>query len=1672
MMKQLNPLRYLFLTCIGLFSINPVVFCQQWDPNYSIGTVTGKYVFNYNQVPDQLIEIVSPVYTATTLSYQWESSSSPGFETFSVLGNQSNYSFPPPPSGCLAQTTYYRRKVIKTSGDYVYSNIIKLQLASINWENLNYIREHDVITTGINTDWKAVDQLTVGQKLQTTTYLDGLGRPIEKVSRETATPSSGTLWGDMVQFSQYDVYGREPKQYLPYTIQYTTATNTESGKYKTTPTTAQSQYYASVYNETFPYSNITFDGSPLNRVGNIKSPGTSWANAAGNSATYDVNSVNDNVQIFTIGYNSGDIPQSLDAYPAKTLFETTKTDENGYRVVEYTNKSGQLVLKKVEIGDAPTVAHSEWICTYYVYDDFGLLRYVLQPEAVKYLDANAWSFAGTFGQRILDEMCFRYEYDDKGRTILKKAPGAQPLQMIYDSRDRVVFMRDGNQAAKATPEWTTNLYDELDRVVITTLYNTSKSIANLQTDINNAVDISTVTIANSGGPIIDLVVDTREPGISTYSASNSITFTADAGGSFASFDNDNFVAQIDATAVTPVITTTVALFDNPILASDLNNSSVTTILKYQYYDNYSFTSVKSFDNNFDNTTAYSNSDPNVIPIASSKRTLSYPTGSLVRVLGTNTFLASTEYYDEKGRHIQMIEDNIKGGQDVTTFQYHFDGRLLSAHSRHSTDYSGYSNFSILTKNLFDKIGRITSIQKKYATNAFKTITTYDYDDMGRLKTKHLDPGYTGSGKNEMEALTYSYNIHNEITGINKDYARKTSGKYDKWGNFFGLYIGYDDNTIFANKQLDGHVTGLLWNTQGDDAQRKYDYTYDKAGRLTSAIFKEKQNPNDIWDNSKMDFPITGSSGKITYDLNGNLLSMLQKGVLPGTSAPVEIDNLAYTYTAYTNKLIKVTDGTAQTATNGQSGDFKDGTNSNNDYVYDDNGNMTTDNNKKINGITYNFLDKPELIPITGKGTIKIVYDAEGNKLQKIFTPQTGTAITTTYINEFVYQGDALQYINFEEGRIRVMTPVSQGNGYDALTIDGNMTLPNGKEGVYDFFIRDYQENVRVILTEEIHTGSNQCTMETARAGTEEPIFGQVDASGQVTANNEVVKTRFAVTDIPGQTSGGGWQNANIGNYVSRLGNLPASKTGPNVLLKVMAGDVINATTQYFYKNTVTNTAGTTSLPQDILNSLLQAILGSSSTTGLVKGGATNISSQLSGNGSFTSITEPDASNATGNNPKAYLTIIFFDERFNYVSTGSAFTRVPINTAGSSNLSLTLPNVKAPKNGYAYVYISNESNEPVYFDNFHVGLNRGRIIEEDHYYAYGLKIAGISSQKLGDVNEGYLDNKNLYNDKELFDDADLDWYDYGFRNYDAQIGRFTQLDPLTFNYPHYTPYQYAGNEPIANVDLDGLEPSTVISEAQNIANGFTMASRNLSEVILPAVPSKVITNAYRNVATMVAENAAKLGIGALRSSIPSGPKPPLPIKPKPQPQLLPSSSRQTYLSPASQLFQWQKDANSIKQKDDRLNLGLDPETGKRPFDFSNLDKANDNLVEPLVYGALMETGAGEVEEVLSLLRGSTQIGSRALFSGAGTEKRAIEAGYSTLSQTRAGQNLMKLTEGMPYYPGSQAYKMWGRISKVWVQGASGEVPIFQNGTMPLRSVLSEYEFPELLKNPNVTNIKFN
>ena len=85
-----------------------------------------------------------------------------------------------------------------------------------------------------------------------------------------------------------------------------------------------------------------------------------------------------------------------------------------------------------------------------------------------------------------------------------------------------------------------------------------------------------------------------------------------------------------------------------------------------------------------------------------------------------------------------------------------------------------------------------------------------------------------------------------------------------------------------------------------------------------------------------------------------------------------------------------------------------------------------------------------------------------------------------------------------------------------------------------------------------------------------------------------------------------------------------------------------------------------------------------------------------------------------------------------------------------------------------------------------------------YYPFGLEMASRT----------YQDSLYRYgfNGKEKDQQGEwgLNHYDYGFRIYNPALGRFLSVDPLTREYPWYTPYQFAGNKPIEKVDLDGLE----------------------------------------------------------------------------------------------------------------------------------------------------------------------------------------------------------------------------------------------------------------------------
>lgn len=310
----------------------------------------------------------------------------------------------------------------------------------------------------------------------TVTYYDGLGRPVQQI----AGKQSGT-GKDIITHIEYDGFSRQPKEYLPY------AATTDNLAFDASAQANTVAFYntAAFENTINPYSEKFFEASPLSRVMKQGAPGTPWLGNTGNDNdrtvkfAYLLNTSEDAVKNFTATTTWNSATKVYDialatgtAYGVGKLYKTITQDENKASAVytgttvssklntteEFKNQQGQLLLKRTfnqEHGQ-PVVA----LDTYYVYDQFGNLTYVLPPLAT-----------GTITQTILDKLCYQYKYDSRNRMAEKKLPGKAWEFMVYDSQDRIVATGPAlNPWGSGTTGWMVNKYDAFGRVAYTGWY--------------------------------------------------------------------------------------------------------------------------------------------------------------------------------------------------------------------------------------------------------------------------------------------------------------------------------------------------------------------------------------------------------------------------------------------------------------------------------------------------------------------------------------------------------------------------------------------------------------------------------------------------------------------------------------------------------------------------------------------------------------------------------------------------------------------------------------------------------------------------------------------------------------------------------------------------------------------------------------------------------------------------------------------------------------------------------------------------------------------------------------------------------------------------------------------------------------------------------------------------
>ncbi|WP_222165492.1 RHS repeat-associated core domain-containing protein [Edaphocola aurantiacus] len=85
--------------------------------------------------------------------------------------------------------------------------------------------------------------------------------------------------------------------------------------------------------------------------------------------------------------------------------------------------------------------------------------------------------------------------------------------------------------------------------------------------------------------------------------------------------------------------------------------------------------------------------------------------------------------------------------------------------------------------------------------------------------------------------------------------------------------------------------------------------------------------------------------------------------------------------------------------------------------------------------------------------------------------------------------------------------------------------------------------------------------------------------------------------------------------------------------------------------------------------------------------------------------------------------------------------------------------------------------------------------------------------------------------------------YKARMQDTRVAKFLSLDPLSQKFPMLTPYQFASNNPILNVDLDGLE-GVSYRVVKLMPNGFKLPTQRVIETdVYVAVNNNGANGAY-------------------------------------------------------------------------------------------------------------------------------------------------------------------------------------------------------------------------------------
>ncbi|MGG5211115.1 DUF6443 domain-containing protein, partial [Chryseobacterium sp. MIQD13] len=655
------------------------------------------------------------------------------------------------------------------------------------------------------------------KKSETVQYFDGLGRPVQTIAIK-ATP----LGRDVVTPSEYDSKGREAKSYLPVP-----QSSTQNGAIYANPLgNASSAGYG---NEKI-YAEKIYDNIYTGRVNQMIPAGTAWSQKPVNMG-YDTNAAGE-VKKFTV--STGWVEDRTDSgitlsgtYSVNQLNKSSVTDPDGNTTTEFQNGEGQTVLVRKNDG-------TQNADTYYLYNEYGQLAYVIPPLAVSDTAPD---------QALLDKLCYQYRYDGLGRLVEKKVPGKGWEYMVYDKADRLIATQDA--VLRPAGKWLFTKYDKFGRVIYTGIIQAANR-PELQTITNNYVITEE---RNQQGFFRNGIQIYYTDGL--YANAETILSV----NYYDTYPSYSFNPAFPSTILgQPVITDTqnasVNTYAIPTLSLVKNIEDDNWTKSYAYYDTKG-RAIGTYAINHLGGYTRTESELDFAGVAKQTKVYHKRLSTDIERIISQSFDYDSQNRVVKHRHqvdsgpVELLAENtynelsqvsnkkVGGGLESIDYQYDIRGALtrINDPAALGTKLFGYElkyfNPQNTTQGSTGKYnGNITEVTWKTASDQVLRQYNYQYDSLNRLKKGiYSEPG-ASVPQNGFFNETLAYDVNGNITSLQRNgksasgtaqliddltynytgnklnTVTDTSGNYSGYPDTSGTAIAYDDNgnmTIHKDK---------------------------------------------------------------------------------------------------------------------------------------------------------------------------------------------------------------------------------------------------------------------------------------------------------------------------------------------------------------------------------------------------------------------------------------------------------------------------------------------------------------------------------------------------------------------------------------------------------------------------------------------------------------------------------------------------------------------------------------------------------------------------------------------------------------------------------------------------------------------------------------------------------